>query len=139
MDKKISNILLFTMLSLLFVVACKTRTTPSSSMMEAPKKTTPALPEIKPGVGIDLDFMDLDSSPKDDFFRFVNGSWYDKTEIPNDRTSWGSFQELRQRTDKDALEILSLAANDPNLNPTSDQAKAVYLFGSIMNLSLIHI
>jgi len=134
MDKKISNILLFAMLTMIFVVACKTKTSAPSAMMEAPKKTTPALPEVKPGVGIDLDLMDLDSSPKDDFFRYVNGTWFDNTEIPNDRTVWGSFHELRQRTDKDALEILSTAANDPNLNPTSDQAKAVYLFGSIMNM-----
>ena len=43
---------------------------------------------------------------KEDFFRYVNGAWLDSTEIPNDRTRWGSFDELRQRTDEDALALL---------------------------------
>jgi predicted metalloendopeptidase len=30
----------------------------------------------------------------------------DNTAIPADRTRWGSFDELRQRTDADALAIL---------------------------------
>jgi putative endopeptidase len=39
----------------------------------------------------------------------VNGSWLDKAEIPADRTSWGSFNELRKKTDADVLEILNEA------------------------------
>jgi predicted metalloendopeptidase len=35
----------------------------------------------------------------------MNGTWLDNTEIPN-RTRWGSFDELRQSTDADALAIL---------------------------------
>ena len=41
--------------------------------------------------GINLDLMDKSVKPGDDFFRYVNGTWFDKTEIPADRTRWGSF------------------------------------------------
>ncbi|HKJ49316.1 MAG TPA: hypothetical protein VJ973_09520, partial [Christiangramia sp.] len=60
--------------------------------------------------GINLAYMDTTTTPKEDFFRYVNGAWLDSTEIPNDRTRWGSFDELRQRTDEDALALLEKTA-----------------------------
>lgn len=82
--------------------------------------------------GIDLNLMDRSVKPGDDFFRFVNGTWYDRTEIPADKTSWGSFDELRQNTDNDALAILKEAASK-NLDPKSDQAKAVNVYKTYMD------
>lgn len=83
--------------------------------------------------GIDLDLMDKSVKPGDDFFRYVNGTWFDKTEIPADKTRWGSFDELRQNTDKDALAILKEAAANKNLDPKSDQAKAVNVYKTYMD------
>ncbi|MDX1545304.1 MAG: M13 family metallopeptidase N-terminal domain-containing protein, partial [Christiangramia sp.] len=83
--------------------------------------------------GINLAYMDTTTSPQEDFFRYVNGTWLDSTEIPSDRTTWGSFQELRQRTDEDALALLEGASKSDSLNASSDQAKAVYLYKSIMD------
>ncbi len=85
----------------------------------------------KPGVNVDL--MDKTVKPGDDFFRFVNGKWYDNTEIPSDRVRWGSFDELRQNTDKDALAILKAAAANKKLDPKSDQAKAVNVYRTYMD------
>lgn len=82
--------------------------------------------------GINLDLMDRTVKPGDDFFRFVNGAWYDKTEIPSDRVRWGSFDELRQNTDNDALAILKAAASK-KLDPKSDQAKAVNVYKTYMD------
>ncbi len=65
--------------------------------------------------GINLEYMDKNVKPGDDFFRYVNGEWFDKTEIPADRTRWGSFDELRQNTDIDALTILKEAVNNKKL------------------------
>jgi putative endopeptidase len=90
--------------------------------------------ESKPkNPGINLDLMDKNVKPGNDFFRFVNGTWYDKTEIPADKTRWGSFDELRQNTDKDALAILKEAAEDKKLNPKSDQAKSVNVYQTYMD------
>lgn len=83
--------------------------------------------------GIELQFMDKSVSPNDDFFQFVNGTWVKQTEIPSDRTRWGSFDELRQNTDADALAILKEAQADKKLDPKSDQAKAVNLYKSILD------
>ncbi|MFI0491128.1 M13 family metallopeptidase [Flavobacterium sp.] len=83
--------------------------------------------------GINISFMDTKVRPNDDFFRFVNGTWFDKTEIPSDKTSWGSFNELRKKTDIDALNILKEAAKNPKYKSNTDQGKAVNLYKTIMD------
>lgn len=83
--------------------------------------------------GINVSFMDKSVKPGDDFFRFVNGTWYDKTEIPSDKTRWGSFDELRQKTDTDALAILKQATANPKYKSNTDQGKAINLYKSIMD------
>lgn len=83
--------------------------------------------------GIDSSLMDKSVSPKDNFFQFVNGTWLKNTEIPADKTRWGSFDELRQRTDKDALAILNEASNNPSYKSNTDQGKAINLYKTIMD------
>jgi len=83
--------------------------------------------------GIDTSLMDKSVSPKDDFFKFVNGTWLKNTEIPADKTRWGSFDELRQNTDKDALSILKEAAKNPKYNSKTDQGKAVSMYKAVMD------
>jgi putative endopeptidase len=83
--------------------------------------------------GINVDFMDKNVKPTNDFFRYVNGTWLDKTEIPKDKTRWGSFDELRQNTDKDALAILKEAATNPKYASNSDQGKAINLYKTAMD------
>ena len=61
--------------------------------------------------GIDLDNLNVDVLPGEDFYQFVNGGWLAKTEIPGDRSSWGSFHELAKDTDHKVLSILSEELN----------------------------
>jgi len=92
--------------------------------------------------GIDVENMDTSTTPKEDFFRYVNGQWLDKTEIPADKTSWGSFNELRQKTNDDVLSILNEAIEQgefPKIKDAqgneidSDQEKAVNYYATIMD------
>jgi predicted metalloendopeptidase len=89
--------------------------------------------QAKSEPGIIISNMDKNSQPGDDFFRFVNGAWLDKTEIPSDKTSWGSFNELRKKTDIDALTILKEAASNPIYKSNTDQGKAVNLYKTLMD------
>lgn len=117
--KKIKNVFLMSLLGAAVVTGCKNEDKEMEAINETP--------------GINLAYMDTTLSPKEDFFKFVNGTWLQNTEIPGDRTRWGSFDELRQKTDEDALAVLEGASTDENLDPKSDQAKAVYLYNSIMD------
>ena len=92
--------------------------------------------------GIVLENMDTSVKPTDDFFRHVNGVWIDKTEIPDDQTSWGGFNQLRKKTDADVLIILNKAIEErdfPKVKDAqgneidSDQEKAVNYYESIMD------
>lgn len=83
--------------------------------------------------GIDQSLMDKSVRPNDNFFNFVNGTWVKNTEIPADRTRWGSFDELRQKTDTDALAILNEASQNPAYKSNTDQGKAINLYKTIMD------
>lgn len=45
--------------------------------------------------GFDLSAIDSNCDPRNDFFRYANGTWIDETEIPDDQTSWGVFSILQ--------------------------------------------
>jgi putative endopeptidase len=83
--------------------------------------------------GINLNDMDKKVRPNDDFYRYVNGSWLDKTEIPSDKTSYGSSYILYEKTEKDALNILKDAAKNPSYKADSDQGKTVTFYKSIID------
>ncbi|NBR32533.1 MAG: M13 family peptidase [Sphingomonadaceae bacterium] len=54
--------------------------------------------------------MDLSVKPGDDFYKFVNGQWDAKTEIPADRSSWGGFAVLRDLSDQRTRAIIEDSA-----------------------------
>ena len=83
--------------------------------------------------GINVSNMDLSVKPNEDFYKFVNGGWLKKNEIPADKTRWGTYDELRQKTDIDALNILKEATENPKYKSNTDQGKAVNLYKSILD------
>lgn len=65
-------------------------------------------PEVtKEDYGINLSYMDTSVRPQDDFFSYVNGGWMKTAEIPSDKSSWGSFNALREDVDNASLDILN--------------------------------
>src|SRR5688572_20423893 len=74
---------------------------------------------------INLANIDTAVRPQDDFFKYVNGGWIKKTEIPADQGRWGSFNELREFNNDAVLKVLKKAGEDTNLYPEgTDQRKA---------------
>jgi endothelin-converting enzyme/putative endopeptidase len=50
--------------------------------------------------------MDPDTRPQDDLFQHVNGRWLDTTEIPADRSAWGSFVVLADQAERRVKTII---------------------------------
>jgi len=87
--------------------------------------------------GIELSNVDQSIRPQDDFYRYVNGTWLDKTEIPADKSSYGSFTALRDKARLDVLEIIEEMSKRENLEPGSDEQKVRDLYRSFMNTEKI--
>lgn len=86
--------------------------------------------EISENHGLDLEAMDTNVNPKDDFYNYVNGSWMIQNEIPEDETRWGGFNILRKQTAQDVLNIMERAQKSHEYGPETDQGKAVLIFES---------
>lgn len=80
--------------------------------------------------GIETKYMDTTVDPSQDFYDFVNGNWMDETDIPSDRTSWGSFQLLRKNTDREVLNMIDSAAQNESFESGSDKAKALDIYNA---------
>ena len=87
--------------------------------------------------GIELSNVDQSIRPQDDFYRYVNGTWLDKTEIPADKSSYGSFTALRDKARLDVLEIIEEMSKKEDLEPGSDEQKVRDLYRSFMNTEKI--
>lgn len=60
--------------------------------------------------GVELDARNMNIAPGDDFFRYVNGAWLDKTEIPADKSSFGAFDIVYDRAEGQVRTIIEDSA-----------------------------
>ena len=60
--------------------------------------------------GLDLAGGERTLAPGSDFYRYANGHWLATTALPPDRSSWGTFAQLREESDAHVHEILEAAA-----------------------------
>jgi putative endopeptidase len=77
-----------------------------SSVMVAAAADTPRFGLF----GLDLTSIDKSVKPGDDFYRYAEGHWMKTATIPSDRSSWGVFDELNERTQQEVSAILESAS-----------------------------
>jgi putative endopeptidase len=85
------------------------------------------------GSGIDVSTFDRNVRPQDDLFQHVNGGWLASTEIPADRSSYGSFDMLIDQARENLRTIVEEAARTPDKAPGSDLQKIGDFYESFMN------
>jgi len=84
--------------------------------------------------GIDPDGFDHSVRPQDDLFLHVNGRWLLSTEIPADKSNYGSFTAL----DDTARENIRLIIEESAKNPSDENGRKVGdFYRSYMNEELI--
>jgi endothelin-converting enzyme/putative endopeptidase len=66
--------------------------------------------------GYDATAMDSSVKPGDDFFDYVNGSWFKRTEIAADRTFAGIDSVLNDQIERDVRAIVEDMAKNPGAN-----------------------
>jgi len=115
--------------SLLLLSACNNNT----ESTETGKQKMPAMQKTALASGIDKANMDLAVRPQDNFYRYVNGTWLNDSKIPSDKTSIGSFYDLRDEADDKVKAIIEELAATKNLKMGSDEQKVADLFRSYMD------
>lgn len=67
-------------------------------------------------------------APQQDFYRFVNGKWLAKAQIPADRTSWGTLAELNELNEQRSIKFLQAVISEPKFanDAKAQRLKAVY-------------
>ncbi len=75
----------------------------------APPASAPATAPPPLVSGLDAASFDKTVRPQDDLFRFVNGGWLARTEIPADKPAYGGFFEAFDRS-QEQLKVLVEAA-----------------------------
>ncbi len=75
----------------------------------APAAAAPARAQLG-SFGFDVSGMDRSVAAGDNFFDFANGQWVQRTEIPADRSSFGSFNVIYEKTLADTRAIMEEAA-----------------------------
>jgi len=83
--------------------------------------------------GIATQFVESSVRPQDDFFVHLNGKWLKTTEIPADKSSWGSFAKLRDDTLPQLRAIIERAAAAPNKAAGSETQKIGDFYASFMD------
>ena len=82
--------------------------------------------------GISKENMNLKVKPGDNFEEYVNGTWLKKNKIPADKSSYGVFDMLIDKSQKDVKEIIEEAAKQ-NATEGSDEQKVGDFFNCPVN------
>ncbi len=131
------RILVFLVLCAL-TVACSEQSsidsTPQSSTVDSEANVGSDDPVLTSG--LDLEYMDDSVRPGDDFYRYVNGVWLSTTDIPADKSNYGSFTALADEAEENLrLLIEEAAAIDAAIG--TDAQKVGDFYQTFMNENLI--
>ncbi len=85
--------------------------------------------------GFDISGMDTTAKPGDDFYKFANGTWDAKTEIPSDRVRYGNFDKLAELSEARTKAIIEAAAADKSA--TGERAKIGAAYRAFMDEAAI--
>ena len=83
--------------------------------------------------GIDVQYIDPAVRAQDDFFVHLNGKWLKATDIPADKSSWGSFAKLRDDTQPQLLALIEAAQKDKGAKAGSETRKIGDMYASFMD------
>jgi predicted metalloendopeptidase len=105
-----------------------TAQTPEASPVASPEASPEASP-VAEQHGIRIEDMDLTVDPGDDFYRFANGGWLDRTELPGTSPAYGVFDELNDKVTAQLQDVVFGLEPDPD----TDTGKVRVVFDQFVN------
>ena len=104
--------LILLMMTCTLISACDQST---KRMSDMPAQAMDAPENIQRISGIDLEGMNADIRPQDDFYGYANGQWIAATEIPAEEIGWGSYMTLRKASLEQSKAIVEGLAESVDL------------------------
>jgi putative endopeptidase len=86
---------------------------------------------------IDPANIDTTCSPCQNFFRYADGGWLKRSEIPGDQPLWGSFNELQEQNYAALQQVLTDAARNAPSTKDQNLRKLGLFYGSCMDSTAI--
>ncbi|WP_340074745.1 M13 family metallopeptidase [Leptobacterium sp. I13] len=83
--------------------------------------------------GVMLENMNTSVNPGDDFTKYVNGTWMEKTAIPADKSRYGAFDILRDNSEENVKKIIEESAAG-TFEKGSNEQKVGDLYKSYTNM-----
>src|SRR5262245_56993150 len=83
--------------------------------------------------GFDRSGVDSSTKPGDDFYRYANGAWYDRTVIAPDRESNGVDRILNDSVELRTRDILERGADGVGAGARTDAAKIGAFYAAFMD------
>ena len=118
------NRILPSALALLAVAACQQETPTSEPAAQSMQQLQS---------GIDTSMLDESIRPGDDFFGYVNGKWAAQTEMPADKSRYGTFDILRDDAQADVKAIIEASASG-DFEKGTDEQKVGDMYKSYLDM-----
>ena len=87
--------------------------------------------------GVDSQYFDPAVNFSEDFFLAVNGKWLAETDIPADKSSYGSFHILNDNSQQAVKAIIDEVSARTDLKDGSDEQKLGHFYNSFMDEATI--
>ena len=83
--------------------------------------------------GIDTTYINPAIRPGDDFYAYLNGRWVEEFTLPADKSNYGTFTMLRDKSQEDVKAIIEMAATG-DFPQGSDEQKVGDLYKSYLDM-----
>src|ERR1041385_5597945 len=87
--------------------------------------------------GFDKDGADLKTKPGDDFFRYANGAWLDRVQIPADKPGYSLRLAMSDLTEQRLHDLMEETAKKAEAKPTTLEGKVGAFYKSFMDEAAI--
>jgi putative endopeptidase len=148
--RKPKPVVLFVLAALAAVLlaACEQPSSGGADASQAATADTPAVTQVaepsaadapvgQPISGVQLDALDQQTRPQDDFYQFANGGWLDRTEIPQIYSGYTVYHQVYEDAEQALKAIIENAAANPG-EPGSESQKVGDAYSSFMDEATIN-
>lgn len=82
-------------------------------------------------------FIDWRVKPQDNLYQFANGKWLKTTEIPKDKSIYGTIHILRDKNDEKLEQLIENLIKQPNTTQTFDIKNITKIYNSFLSLETL--